>query len=96
VRGTYGSGIDVHYSRGISGGVLLRRVSVSRERREETVEVMMLTGGARLAARGGRSWVPVRVLREVGRGLDLELGRNVSPGPFLFLFFFPSFLFLFS
>jgi hypothetical protein len=57
---------------------------------------MMLTGGARLAARGGRSWVPVRVLREVGRGLDLELGRNVSPGPFLFLFFFPSFLFLFS
>jgi hypothetical protein len=32
-------------------GELLRRVSVSRERREETVEKMVLTGGVHLAVR---------------------------------------------
>jgi hypothetical protein len=43
--------IDGHYSRGISGE-LLRRVSVSREGREETAEGMMLTGGSHQSARG--------------------------------------------
>jgi hypothetical protein len=42
--------------------------------REETVAVMMLTGGSHCRRGEGRERVPVRVLWRVGRGLDLVLG----------------------
>jgi hypothetical protein len=69
------------------------------ERREETVEVMVLTGGSHLSARGRERGVPVRVLREVGRGLLLEVGQIVSPGSssiFILFCFFSISVFLIS
>jgi hypothetical protein len=51
-----------------------------------------MTGGVHLAARERERGVPVRVRALLGCGLDLVLGRMVSPGA-LFYFYFP---FLFS
>jgi hypothetical protein len=47
-----GAEIDGHYSRGISGAFTPASFRFQRERREETVEVMMLAGGSHLSARG--------------------------------------------
>jgi hypothetical protein len=73
-------------------GALLRRVSVSRERREETVEVMMLTCGSHQSARGERG---LGTVSGAGRcwamGFFWSWARSFPRGPFLFLFLLFSF-----
>jgi hypothetical protein len=77
-------------SRGVTGGVTPARFRFQRERREETVAVMMLTGGSHLSARGERERGNGSGRGFLGCGLLLELGRFVSPGP-LFYFYFLCF-----
>jgi hypothetical protein len=55
-----------------------------------------MTGGVHLAARERGERVPLRVLREVGRGLLLVLGRMVSPEALFCFYFFLLFSFLIS
>jgi hypothetical protein len=52
--GLIGAEIDGIYSRGVTGGVTPASFRFQRERREETVAVMVLTGGSHLSARGVR------------------------------------------
>jgi hypothetical protein len=52
----------------------------------------VMTGGSRLSARGGVSWVPVRELARWAAGWLLLLGWFGSPGSKTFLFCFPPFL----
>jgi hypothetical protein len=56
-RGDHGDLIEkvlmAFNSRGVTGGVTPASFRFQRERREETVAVMMLTGGSHLSARGG-------------------------------------------
>jgi hypothetical protein len=69
---------------------LLRRVPFP-ERGEESVEVMMLTGGARLAARGGREESTASGLRDAGPWAASGAGPKGFPGVLLYFYF--SFLF---
>jgi hypothetical protein len=79
-------------SRGVTGGVTPARFRFQRERREETVAVMMLTGGSHLSARGERERGNGSGRGFLGCGLLLELGRFVCF--FSFSVFFISFIHL--
>jgi hypothetical protein len=77
------------------GGITPASFRFQRERREETVEVMMLTGGSHLSARGReRAGYRFGCGALLGHGLLLELGQIVSPGA-LFYFYSPLLLFFF-
>jgi hypothetical protein len=84
-------------SRGVTGGVTPASFRFQRERREETVAVMMLTGGVHLSARGRE-----RESNGSGRGLPglrarSGAGLNGFPGALFSIFILlSSFPFLFS
>jgi hypothetical protein len=68
-----------------------------RERREETVEMMMLTSGSHLSARGERGGVYRFGFVLGGLRACFSTGPNGFPGALLYFYFsFASFLFLFS
>jgi hypothetical protein len=51
-----------------------------RERREETVEEMMLTGGVHSSAREDGETVPVREIKEDGPRAETRAGPDRFPG----------------
>jgi hypothetical protein len=63
-------------------------------REEESCQRKGMTGRPGRSVGEGGKGVPIRDLSGVGRGLDLGLGRNGSPRPFLLFFIiFPFSLF---